>query len=239
MHYQSRFATLCCIATLFCLIPLPALAQAPPSPKTEEKKNNPRVRLICVAAIKEEQEVVLAYRDESGQWTELGNTQIRSSFITDWLPAQAGELHVAVKDNASLRSLGKFTFPDGCRRGIAVLLPAPDKTSYSGFALDPEKLAFAKGSVLAVNFSKQTGYVLLGNTKVTVASGQRIVAKPTPEENGMYRFMVAYQDQENRPIACYDRYLPVNTDSRDLLFLFPDPVQGLKVMNLPMFGELD
>lgn len=238
MNRQSLFATLCCIAAFTTLMCQHAAAQEPAA-KTDEKKNKPHVRLICVAAIKEDQNVVLASRDENGQWKELAGTQIRSSFITDWIPAQAGELHVAVKDKETFQSLGKFAFPADSRRAIAVLLPTADKTSYNAFAVDPEKLVFTKGSVLAMNFSKQTGYLLLGTTKVTVASGQRVVAKPTPEKNGMYRFMVAYQDQENTPVACYDRYLPINTDSRDLLFLFPDPIQGLKVMTLPMFGELD
>ena len=238
MNRHSLLASLCSIAAVVSLMSPPTMAQEP-AVKSDEKKNKPQVRLICVSAIAEDQEVILASRDETGQWKELGKTQIRSSFVTDWIPAQAGELHVAVKDKETMRSLGKFTFPADCRRAIAVLLPAADKASYSAFAVDPEKLAFTKGSVLAVNFSKQTGYLLLGTTKVTVSSGQQVVARPTPEKNGMYRFMVAYQDQENRPVACYDRYLPINTDSRDLLFLFPDPVQGLKVMNLPMFGELD
>lgn len=235
---HSLLSLVGCFALLFAAITPPAHAQQAET-KAEEKKNIPQVRLICVSAIAEDQEVTVASRDETGQWKELGSAQIRSSFITDWIPAQAGELHLAVKDKDTLRSLGKFTFPADCRRALVVLLPAADKTSYSSFVVDPEKLAFSKGSVLAVNFSKQNGYLLLGTTKVTVGSGQRVVAKPTPEENGMYRFMVAYQDQENRPVACYDRYLPVSTDSRDLLFLFPDPVQGLKVMSLPLFGDLD
>lgn len=241
MTYQSLLSILCGIAA-FSVIAHPALAQdtaQESDPKVKEIKNKPQVRLICIAAIVEDQDIILASRDEAGKWKELGSTQIRSSFITEWTPAQAGELHLAVKDEDSLRSLGKFTFPDDCRRAIAVLLPAADKAGYSSFVVDPEKLAFTKGSVLAVNFSKQNGYLLLGTTKVMVPSGQRVVAKPTPEKNGMYRFMVAYQDQENQPVTCYDRYLPASTDSRDLLFLFPDPVQGLKVMNLPMFGEFD
>jgi|GEM_PF-1742551 len=240
------------LAVLYSIAALPAvmphlttaqeIAPSPvpaPAAKPEEKKNKPHVRLICVSALKEDQDVILATKDETGKWTELGKAKIRSAFITEWIPVPAGEVHLAVKDQDTLKSIGKFTFPSECRRAMAVLLPAPDKTSYSAFTVDPEKLSFAKGSVLAVNFSKQTGYLLLGTTKVTVGSGQRVVTKPTPEENGMYRFMVAYQDQENQPVTCYDRYLPVSKDSRDLLFLFPDPVQGLKVMNLPMFGDLD
>ena len=51
--------------------------------------------------------------------------------------------------------------------------------------------------------------------------------------------MVAHQDAEGKAIPCFDRYLPGNPDARDLLFLLPDPTYGLKVFNLPMFGEFD
>jgi hypothetical protein len=77
--------------------------------------------------------------------------------------------------------------------------------TYNAVVVDPEKIGFIKGSILAINFSKQTGMLLLGTNKVTIASGQRVVAKPTVEENGMYRMLVAYQDAENKPIACFDR----------------------------------
>jgi hypothetical protein len=55
----------------------------------------------------------------------------------------------------------------------------------------------------------------------------------------MYRLLVAYQDAANKPVPCYDRYLHGNPDSRDMLFLFPDNQNGLRVFSLPMFGELD
>jgi hypothetical protein len=55
----------------------------------------------------------------------------------------------------------------------------------------------------------------------------------------MYRMLVAYPDADKKPVPCYDRYIPGNPDSRDLLFLFPDPTLGLKVFSLPMFGELE
>jgi hypothetical protein len=51
--------------------------------------------------------------------------------------------------------------------------------------------------------------------------------------------MVAYEDAAKKPVACYDRYIPGNPDSRDMLFLFPDQTPGFKVFSLPMFGELD
>jgi hypothetical protein len=208
-------------------------------PAADQKKKQPHIRFICISALSENQELVLAARDEEGEWQEFGPVTLRSSFITEWFPAKTGELHLTMREGETLKSLGQFNFPSDCRRAIAVIIPNEEKKNYNALIVDPEKIDLAKGSVLAINFSKQPGIVLLGTNKVTLASGQRIVAKPTLEENGMYRLMVAHQDAEGKAIPCYDRYLPGNPDARDLLFLLPDPTNGLKVFNLPMFGEFD
>lgn len=223
---------------LFILLLIPAYGQVPDA-KAEEKKKQPHVRFVCVAALVENQELILAARDEEGGWRELGTVEVRSSFITQWIPAQPGELHLTVRDGGTLKSIGLVQYPVGSRRALAVLLPDQEKEAYNALVVDPEKMNFRKGSVLAVNFSKQNGFLLLGTKKVTVAAGQRVVAEPTLESNGMYRLMVAYEDETKQPVACYDRYLPGDPDSRDMLFLFPDPKSGLKVFNLPMFGDLD
>jgi hypothetical protein len=55
----------------------------------------------------------------------------------------------------------------------------------------------------------------------------------------MYRMLVAYEDEKRQPVPCYDRYVQGNPDSRDLLFLLPDPTLGIKVFSLPIFGALD
>ncbi len=225
-------------AALFAAFLFPALGQAPDA-KTEEKKKQPQIRFICVAALAEDQEVILATRDDQGKWQELNTLKIRSAYITDWLPAKSGELHLARREGDTLKSIAQFNNPADSRRSMVVLLPDEGKKIYNSFIVDPEKLAFVKGSVLAVNFSKQPGLLLLGTTKVTVSSGQRVVAKPALEANGMYRMLVGYQDAEKKPVTCYDRYVPGNPDSRDLLFLFPDITLGLKVLSLPIFGELE
>jgi hypothetical protein len=225
------------IAVLFAAFLLPAFGQAPET--AEEKKMQPRARFICVAALAEDHELILATRDEEGKWLELGPVKLRSSFITDWMPAKAGQLHLTVRDGETLKSIGQFNYPAGARRALVVLLPDKQKNTYNAFVVDPEKPGFAKGSVLAVNFSTQTGMLVLGKTKVTVPSGQRVVAKPSLEDNGMYRFMVAYQDAGNKPVVCYDRYVSGNPDAREMLFLFPDQTLGLRVFSLPVFGELD
>jgi hypothetical protein len=238
MPSRFRFLRPIHFAALFGVFLLPALGQAP-DPKPDEKKKQPLVRFICVSALTEDQKVVLASRDPEGKWLELGSLMLRSSFITEWLPAKPGELHLAVREGETLKSIGHFTYPADGRRAMAVLLPNPEKKIYDTFVVDPEKIGMVKGSVLAVNFSKQTGLLLLGTNKVSVPSGQRVVAKPTLEANGMYRLMVAYQDAQNKPVPCYDRYLVGNPDSRDMLFLFPDKTLGLRIFSLPIFGELD
>jgi hypothetical protein len=224
-------------AVFFFGLILPALGQEPAeTPKEQEKKS--QIRFICVSSLADGQEVVLASKDDKGEWLELGMVKLRPSFITDWLPAKSGVLHLALREAETLKSIGKFDL-GAARRALVVLIANPPKKSYIASVIDPAKLAFAKGSVLVINFSSQPGMVLLGSKKLTINSGQRELAKPAVESNGMYRMLVAYPDADKKPVPCYDRYIPGNPDSRDLLFLFPDPTLGLKVFSLPMFGELE
>lgn len=216
----------------------PAFGQAADT-KSEEKKKQPHIRFICVSTIVENQEVILASRDDEENWLEHGTVSLRSAFITDWIPARPGELHLTLREGGTLKSISRFTYPAATRRAIAVLIADPQKKIYAVNIFDPEKMGLAKGSVLVANFSPQPGVVVLGSKNVTVQPGQRTVAKPTVEENGMYRMMVAHLDAEKKPVPCYDRYISANPDARGMLFLFPDAQAGLKVFNLPMFGELD
>lgn len=223
---------------LIAAVLLPASGQEPDT-KANERKKQPLVRFVCVSALVEDQEIVLASRDEGGKWLELGALMLRSAFITNWIPSKPGELHLTVREGETLKSIGRFTFPDDSRRTLAVLLPDLERGIYNIFVVDPEKIGFGKGSVLAVNLSKQTGILLLGTTKVAITSGKQIVAKPGLESNGMYRMLLGYQDSGDKIVPCYDRYLQGNPDSRDMLFLLPDKSLGLKVFSLPMFGDLD
>ena len=233
-----RFLRSLRFAALFAAFLLPALGQSPDT-KAAEKKKQPQVRFICASALAEDQKIILATRDDEGKWQELAPVNLRSAFITEWVPAKSGELHLAVREGDTLKSIGRFNYPADGRRAMAVLIPDAEKKIYNVHVVDPEKIGFAKGSVLAVNFSKQTGLLLLGTTKVSVPSGQQVVAKAALEANGMYRLMVAYQDAANKTVPCYDRYVPGNPDSRDMLFLFPDKTVGLRVFSIPMFGGLD
>ena len=170
------------LAVLFFGFIMPALGQEP-AETPKEQKATPKIRLICVSSLADEQEVILASRDEKGKWLELGMVKLRSSFITDWLPAMAGELHLALREEGALKSIAKFNLASA-RRALVVLIANPPTKSYMASVIDPEKLAFAKGSVLVINFSSQPGMVLLGSKKLTVNSGQREVAQPALESNG-------------------------------------------------------
>jgi hypothetical protein len=225
------------IAALLFGLFIPAVGQEP-SETPKERKAKPQIRFVCVSSLADEQEVVVASKDDKGEWLELSTVKLRSSFITDLVPAMEGELHLALREEGTLKSIAKFNLASA-RRALVVLIANPPKKSYIASVIDPEKLAFARGSVLLINFSSQPGMVLLGSNKLVVNPGQRKVAKPTLESNGMYRMMVAYPDANKNPVPCYDRYIPGNPDSRDMLFLFPDPTTGLKVFSLPMFGELE
>ena len=55
----------------------------------------------------------------------------------------------------------------------------------------------------------------------------------------MYRMLAAYSGENKELIPCYDRYIPINKDARDILFLLPDPTLGLKVFSLSEFGPFD
>ncbi len=207
--------------------------------KPTERKAKLQLKLICVSSLAENQEVVLASRDDKGKWQELGTTTLRTSLITDWLPAAAGELHLAVREEGTLTSIGQFTCPAGSRRALVALIADPEKKVYSAHVVDPEKLEFVKGSILIFNVSTHAGIVTLGPKEEKVEAGQQRVVKPTLEENGMYRMMVSYLDPAGQTVSCYDRQTSSNPNSRDMLFLVPDKALGLKVLSLPVFGSFD
>ena len=225
------------LALLGALI-LSASAQ-PAATTTEEKKNQAKLRLICVSSLEPEHEVKIASRNDQGEWLEIGKTGIRSSFVSDWLPAKPGELHLTTPGANGPQSICTFTYPETTRRALVVMIADPTKKTYQAVVYDPEKLDFAKGSVLIVNFSQRPGMVVLGTKKIAVTSGNQSVVKPIPDNNGMYRLMVAYEDANKKPVPCYDRYVQSNPDSRDLLFLIPDASLGLKAFSLPIFGTFD
>ncbi len=211
--------------------------QSDANPK--ERDREPQLRFICVSSLEEDQEVVLASRDDKGDWKELGTVELRSAYITGWLPAGEDKLHLALREEGTLKSVCQFEYPASTRHALVVLIADPQKKVYRADVIDPQEMGFGKGSVLIVNFTSKAGMVVLGSRKVSVSSGQRAVAKPALESNGMYRMMVAYLDPDRKTVPCYDRYVSGNPDSRDMIFLFPDPTLGIQVFSLPLFGEFD
>lgn len=236
LGYPSR--PLLKFAVLFFGLLVPALGQET-SANPKEREAKPQLRFICVSSLTEDQEVILASRDEKGAWQEYSTIRLRSSLITAWLPAHTGELHLALRAGGELQSICHFTYPDGSKRALTVLLPDPVKKTYSADVIDPAKLKFVKGSALVVNYSSMNGLVMLGATKIQVKPGERSVVKPSPEANGMYRMLVAYADEKKQLVPCYDRYIADNDDARDIIFLLPDPTLGLKVFSLSEFGPFE
>ena len=195
-------------ALLACAVWQPLLGQS------AERKGKLQLKLICVSSLAENQEVVLASRDDKGKWQELGTITLRTSLITDWLPAATGELHLAVREEGTLKSIGQFTCPADSRRALVALIADPEKEVYSAHAVDPKKLVFVEGSVLIFNLSPLAGVVALGPKEEMVEAGQQRVMKPTPEENGTYRMMVSYLDSAGQIVTCYDRQATSNPTSR-------------------------
>lgn len=220
------------------LLGLLTFAAAKPAP-SEKKGAKPQLRIVCISSLSENQEVILAARDDKGKWQELGTLELRTSLITDWLPAQVGELHLALREEGSLKSICQLPYPADSRRALAVLVADPENEIYTATVIDPKKLGFVKGSVLIFNLSPHTGLISLGPEETKVESGQQAVAKPSLEDSGMYRMMVSYLDDDGKPVSCHDRQTPGNADSQDLLFLVPDKTLGLRVVSLPVFGSLE
>jgi hypothetical protein len=203
------------------------------------KKNKPQLSFVCLSSLEPEQEVVLASRDAEGKWLEHGTIALRTSLITDWLPAATGDLHIALREAQTLRSIGQFQYPADARRALVVLNTNADKNAYEAMAIDPQKTGFVKGSVLILNLSTHSGSVMLGPKEEKVEAGQQLVINPTVEKNEMYRTMVSSLDASGKVVPCYDRYVSRNPHSRSMLFLLPDKTLGLKVITLPLFGDFE
>lgn len=236
MPHHIPFRTIPWFVALFTVFLSPAMAK---SPDAGGNKNQAHLRLICVSSVAENQEVILASRNAKGKWKELATTVLRSSLITDWLPAQAGELHLAVREDGSLKSICQFTQPAASSRALAVLIADPEQNAYEAQLVDPKKTKFIEGSVLVCNFSTHPGLVFLGPTEEKVEAGQQRAVKPTLGDNGTYRMMVSYIDADGKSVETYDRQATGDPKSRGMLFLLPDKTLGLRVLELPFFGAID
>ena len=208
--------------------------------QAEEKKTTPSIRIVCVASLPDTEDFVIASQDEKSEWHEYGSIKLRSSSISEWLPAAAGTLHLAVRaSGGTLTSKCQFTYPEGGRRVVVILLPDSTKKVYHADVVDTAKLAFGKGHTLLVNYSSQPATVMLGAQKTIVKPGGRSVVKPLAEPNGMFRMLIAYTKESGEFVPCFDRYVPADNDSREFLLLLPDPTVGLRVFSLPEFGPFE
>jgi hypothetical protein len=214
------------------------LSSIHPAP-AKPRDGNPVLKLVCVTSLSENQDVVLASRDGDGDWKELSKLQLRNSLISQWLPAEKGELHIALSEDGKLKSIGQFTLPEGARRSLVLLRADKETNTYVIRAVDPLKEAFAKGTMLVFNFSGMTGSVTLGSDEQKVEAESHRVLKPVPDENGTYRMLVSILSETGDSKLAYDRQVPANPDSREMVFLLPDKTLGMKVMSLPVFGEFE
>lgn len=223
-------------SALFLALLSPALGQKSGS-QSEGKKGKPQLRLICATSLAEEQEIVLASSDDKGALVELSTVALRPSLVSDWLPAKIGDLHLALREEKALKSIGHFQYPADTARALVVLMANVEKNSYEVTVIDPGKAGFIKGSMLIINFSPFTGLVSLGTTEHKVEAGQQVLAKPTLDKNGMYPLVASYLDADAKTVACYDRLDSGNPNSRSMLLLLPDEAVGLRVLSLAIFGE--
>jgi hypothetical protein len=198
-----------------------------------------QLRFVCVSSLPGQQEIVLASRNDKGRWKEYGEVGLRTSGITDWFPAATGELHLARRENNTLKSICSFQYPAGSKRAHVVLAADIETNSYKARVLDPEKIGFDKGSVLVVNSSGKNALVALGTNERKIEPGQHAVLKPGMEEDITYRQMVSYFDDKDKDVLSHDRHVPLNPDAREILFLMDDKNLVMKVVTLPIFGTLD
>lgn len=239
MYYQLLFrqsVKLACLLSCVVSLATPTTAQGQAA---EKKDSDHKLRIICVASLSKDQEVTLASRDEKGAWQEYSTFKLRSPLITEWLPVNAGELHIAQRGTKELVSICRFIYPEDARRALLVLFPDSEKNVYRASVINPDKMKYAKGSVLIVNCSPTPGVVMLGAHRTLVKPGEKRVVKPEPETNGMLRFLVAYTDKADNLIPCHDRYIPDNVNTRDLLLLLPDPVAGMRVVSFQEYGPFE
>ena len=225
-------------SALFLAFLSPALGQRSDA-KSDEKKSKPQLRFICATSLAEEQEIVLASADEKGALMEISSATLRPSLVSDWLPSKVGDLHLALREGNSLKSIGHFQYPADTTRVLVVLIANVGKNSYEATVIDPEKAGFVKGSVLIINFCALTGSVSLGSKEFKVEAGQQVLAKPTLNADGMYSLVASYPNADAKSVPCYDRLVSGNPNSRNVLFLLPDETVGLRVLNVTIFGEAD
>ena len=206
-----------------------------PTANAEAKK----LRVICVSSLVEKQKVVLASRDSEGKWQELQNLELRNSLVSEPLPAQVGELHIAVHKDKTLESICHFTYPEACDSGLVFLVANSETKTYDAHFVDPKEAKLKNGSLFIFNFSAQNATVLLDAVEHKVDAGQRLLVQPQVKDNGMHSVQVSYKKENGENQLCYDRFVSKNPDARNMVFLLADPSTGIRVTSLYLLGEAD
>lgn len=218
--------------TLFLSLMLPITA-------TQVDGAPPAVRIVCASAMAENQELILAAADADGSWEKLATATVRSSQLGEWLDVKPGEIHVLVEEEGVPRSLGHFTLPEGTPRSLVLLSTDREAKTYDIRLVEPKKLGFEKGTTLIINTSLQTALVSLGEREEKLEAGSQVVTKAETEENGTYRMLVSFIDVAGDTVLAYDRQESADPNARGMIFLMSDDSLGVKVISLPIFGDLD
>jgi hypothetical protein len=207
--------------------------------KSAKNDADAKLRIVCVSTLPGKDKVVLASTDEKGKWQEHGDVSLRASSITDWLPAKAGEMHLALRSNDEYHSICSFQCPADSAQNLVALIADEETKTYKARVFDPKRMEFSKGTVLVVNFSPQGSEVSLGSNVQKVDPNSERVAKPAAAQDGTYRLQASYTDDKGTSVPCFDRHVMGNADSREMLFLLPDKNLGMKVVSLPVFGSFE
>jgi hypothetical protein len=234
MSQHRPFRATLWLSALCAAFLAPAMGKSPSGGKDKHQ-----IRIVCVSSLDEKQAVILATTKDGKKFDKPTRLEFRASSVTDWLPVEAGELHLAVKDGNEVKSICRFTHPEDCSKGLVILVADLATKTYEAHFVDPKKAGFEKGTFLVSNFTTQPASVFLGPAEEKIEASQHVVVKPTLEGNGMFRMQVSRPGKDGKAEACHDRYTRGNQDSREFLFLIPDENSGLRVMSLPMFGDLE
>ena len=230
-HTTSIFLAI--LSLLFLPESSPAQEEAAP----EKKEEGAMVRILCVQSLSGDKDemITLAKKSEDGKWTEFGDLELRSPFITNWIKVPAGVNHVARKQGGEFVSLASFTILPETKGAILILIPNMKERRYRVQLIDPTKLEFQKGKALVVNYSNIPALVNMGAKTTTVAPGQQYVETIKADKDGMHRMVIAHLDKDKNVIPCYDRFVSSNAETRKFVLLFPDPNTGLRAMTLSEF----
>lgn len=245
IHQAARLARLrycrtICFTSVIVAIFSPEICLAQTEAATEKKNEGAMIRMLCVQSLPgQEEEALLATKTEDESWIERGEITLRSHFITAWQRVPHGTTHIIRKDRDKTISFGSFSIAPDSKRSIILLFPDKAKNIYRTQVIDPGKLGFQKGKALILNYGKVPALVKMGDVAVTVKPGQQVVERIDANEDGMYRLLVGYLDENKNIVPCYDKFVSSNPKTRKFILLFPDQDSSLRAMSFSEFGPFE